>query len=240
MFTSFTSTCQSLVRSAHKHRSVLIATGFVATAAVGATTWWVCSQLAESSKQLEQALESEVEDLAGELVEDGYLEPVVKDLELKQAMEVFGDEEYSSAEREFICEAMGWDLKNGCAKEAGTVAGCVQLDTTKIDERCHRRVRKGCRTPYQRQIVAACKVRFGIAKNTEAQRRAIRNFAAQEMSKHGLRYVEQQRLLPLVVAATMTPDKFEVSAEAAFNSGFGVYRRAKMSFLRATSAHTSF
>lgn len=241
MITDFTSTCQSLVHSVHKCDKRLLATGSCAIVAVGAAAWWYFGdQLVESSTQLEQALESNTYELAGELVEDGYLEPVVESQDLKQAMEVFGDEEYTLAEREFICEAMGWDLENDCAKEAGTIAGCVKLDTTKIEEKRHRRVRKGCRGPYQRQIVAACKVRFGTAKNTEAQRRAVRNFATQKMCEHGLREDEQQRLLPLVVAATMTPDKHEVAAEASFNSGFGVVRRATMSLLKAASGHTTF
>lgn len=236
MITDFSSTCQSLVSSVRQCDKRLLATGLCATVAVGAAVWWaIGDQLAESSTQLEQALESEVEDLAGELVEDGYLEPVIVDSDLKEAMAVFGDEEYSLAEREFICEAMGWDLKNGCGMDVGTVAGCVELDTTKIIEKLHRRVRKGCRGKYLRQIVAKCKVRFGTAKNTEAQRRAVRNFATQKMCEHGLRDGEQQRLLPMVVAAILTPDKHEVNAECAFNSGFGIARRAKMALLKAVS-----
>lgn len=241
MFTDFTSACQGLVHSVHNCDKRLMATGLCATVAAGAAVWWYLGdQLVESSNRLEQALESNVIELAGELVEDGYLEPVIENVELAEAMEVFGDEEYSPAERVFICETMGWDLEKGCAKEVGTIAGCVKLDTTKIEEKRHRRVRSGCRGSYQRQIVAACKVRFGTAKNTEAQRRAVRNYATQEMCKHGVRDDEQQRLLPLVVTATLTPDKHEVSAEASFNSGFGVVRRATMSLLKAVSGHTTF
>ncbi len=241
MFNDFSSSCQSLVNSVRTCDKRVLATGVGATFAVGAALWWFAGdQLAACSSQLEDALDTDCEPLASELVEDGYLEPVIEDLDLKVAMEVFGDEEYSLAEREFICESMGWDLDGNCAKQVGAAAGCVVLDTAKIEEKNHRRVRKGGRQPYLRQIVAKCKVRFGIAKNTEAQRRAVRNYAMQEMSKHGLRDDEQQRILPLVVAATMTPDKHEVEAECAFNSGFGVVRRATMSLLKAASGHTTF
>lgn len=241
MITDLTSSCQSLVHSVQQCDKRIVTTGICAAIAVGATAWWYFGdQLAESSAQLEQALESETNKLAGELVEDGYLEPIVEDLQLKQAMEVFAGEEYTPAEREFICEAMGWDLEKDCAKQVGTIAGCVKLDTTSIEEKRHRRLRTGHRGQYQRQIVASCKVRFGTAKDTEAQRRAVRHYATQKMCEHGVRDDEQQRLLPLIVAATLTPDKNEVSAEVAFNSGFGVVRRATMSLLKAVSGHTSF
>lgn len=135
-------------------------------------------------------------------------------------------------------------LENGTQANEGEESqvdiGCSRASTDKFTEKNHRRIRSGNRQPYVRLLIAKCKARFGVASNTEASRRAVRAYATREMDSHGLRMTEQQRLLPLVLTAVSTPDKFEIRAGMMYNSSFAIVRRATHACLQALGGHTSF
>jgi len=107
-----------------------------------------------------------------------------------------------------------------------------------LKDKVKRRVKTHQRAPYQREIVAAAKAKFGVAKRTEANLRAIRRFCIQKMTSDHMRDTHIQALLPTIVEAVMCPDKYEIKASRMACSGFAVRRQAEYQILRAAAGYT--
>lgn len=114
----------------------------------------------------------------------------------------------------------------------------VRYDLDPVDEKNHRRVKK--RMPYVQGVVAEVKVRFGTPSQTAANDRAVRRFASEIMRKHGIRFSEVRRLLPIIVNAVFVPDKWELKAARMLASpGVGLLR-AEYSALQAITNFKGF
>lgn len=94
-----------------------------------------------------------------------------------------------------------------------------------------RRIRKGCRGKFVREIVAAVKLRLGTPKPTMANRRAVQRVAREELQEFNLRKTVAASIIPLVVEAVFVPSKWEVRAAEISNSCLAQARKAKMAVL---------
>lgn len=94
-----------------------------------------------------------------------------------------------------------------------------------------RRIRKGCRGKFIREIVAAVKLRLGTPKPTMANRRAVQRVAREELQEFNLRKTVAASIIPLVVEAVFVPSKWEVRAAEISNSCLAQARKAKMAVL---------
>lgn len=99
----------------------------------------------------------------------------------------------------------------------------VEVDPIKPNtfaDKQKRRIRKTCRNRYVREIVAACKAKFGTPTKTEANRKAVRRYATEIMRGDNVRHTNLQVILPLILAATFVPDKYEIAGLKLATSGF--------------------
>nr|WRQ65727.1 hypothetical protein [Tolivirales sp.] len=119
-----------------------------------------------------------------------------------------------------------------------TTTAVDSFPAVELREKVKRRVKAHCRKPYQREMVAAAKAKFGVAKRTEANSRAIRRFCIQKMASDHMRDTHMQALLPVIVEAVMCPDKYEIKAGRMACSGFAVRRQVEYQILRAASGYT--
>lgn len=94
-----------------------------------------------------------------------------------------------------------------------------------------RRIRKGCRGKFIRELVAAVKLRLGTPKPTMANRRAVQRVAREELQEFNLRKTVAASIIPLVVEAVFVPSKWEVRAAEISNSCLAQARKAKMAVL---------
>jgi len=115
-------------------------------------------------------------------------------------------------------ESGGWDEANP------TLAPSVK-----------RRIRKGCRFAYQREIVAAVKAKFGVPAKTEANRRAIRRYATEIMRADSMRKTHLQRVLPIVVEASFIPDRYEIEGMQVANCALATARQLEYSVLKQSA-----
>jgi len=113
--------------------------------------------------------------------------------------------------------------------------GDVPLIMTTMPEEskvpCKRRIRKGCRGKFTREIVAAVKLRLGTPKPTMANRRAVQRVAREEMQVYNLRDVVAASVIPTVVEAVFVPNKWEVAAAQLGSSMLAQSRKLKVSLL---------
>lgn len=86
----------------------------------------------------------------------------------------------------------------------------VKYTLEPIEEKNHRRVNR--KRNYTAAVIAEVKVRFGVAKRSAANERAIQRYAAEIMRKHGVRHTVVRKLLPIITEAIFIPDKWEVEA----------------------------
>lgn len=94
-----------------------------------------------------------------------------------------------------------------------------------------RRIRKGCRGKFVREMVAAVKLRLGTPKPTMANRRAVQRVAREEMQEYNLRKTVAASIIPLIVEAVFVPSKWEVSAARVGSCALAVQRKWETSLL---------
>lgn len=94
-----------------------------------------------------------------------------------------------------------------------------------------RRIRKGCRGKFVREMVAAVKLRLGTPKPTMANRRAVQRVAREEMQEYNLRKTVAASIIPLIVEAVFVPSKWEVSAARVGSCALAVQRKFETSLL---------
>lgn len=137
-----------------------------------------------------------------------------------------------------VPSSVGPALPNAGGPYSPIETNIVRYDMEPIDEKVHRRVHR--RMPYQQRVLAEVKVRFETPSYTQANRKAVRAFAAEIMKKHGIRYSEARRMMPDIVAATFIPDKWELKAARMLaHPGVGLLR-SEHSLLRAAAGLTGF
>lgn len=102
--------------------------------------------------------------------------------------------------------------KEGSQRVEGPEGLEYVLETSPVMVKHHRRVHKHNRIPYMTSIVAEVKMRFGTPQKTLSNEKAVHRYASELMRKHGLRPTHARQMLPLVVAASFIPDKWEVKA----------------------------
>jgi len=102
-----------------------------------------------------------------------------------------------------------------------------------------RRVKTGRVSLFKREVLAAVKAKFGTPKRTEANVRAVRRYATDVMKAHNLRHTHLQMVLPGIVEASFTPDKWEVEAARTSVSWTAQWRRLKVETLRRVGGLTS-
>lgn len=96
----------------------------------------------------------------------------------------------------------------------------------------HRRVRDGRKAPFMREVLAACKNRFGIPQNTSANRRIVRRFMNDFMKAHDVRNASIRMHLPILVEAMFVPDKYEIEALQIANCPLAYSRKVEYSLLQ--------
>jgi len=94
----------------------------------------------------------------------------------------------------------------------GDVPMIMTTPPTESDKPVKRRIRKGCRGKFVREIVAAVKLRIGTPKPTMANRRAVQRIAREELKEYELRKVVAASVIPMIVEAVFVPSKWEVAA----------------------------
>lgn len=102
-----------------------------------------------------------------------------------------------------------------------------------------RRVKTGRVSLFKREVLAAVKAKFGTPKRTEANVRAVRRYATDIMKEHNLRHTHLQMVLPGIVEASFTPDKYEVEAANTGVCWTAQWRRLKVEALRRVGGLTS-
>lgn len=107
------------------------------------------------------------------------------------------------------------------------VVSTPQVDDSKV----RRRIKKGCRGKFIREIVAAVKLRLGTPKPTMANRRAVQRVAREEMQEYNLRKTVASSILPLIVEATFVPTKWEVSAARVGSCALAQARKVETNLL---------
>lgn len=100
-----------------------------------------------------------------------------------------------------------------------------------IEEKPRKRIRKGCRGKFVREIVAAVKLRLGTPKPTMANRRAVQRVAREELLDYNLRKSVAASVMPLIVEAVFVPSKWEVKAAAVGSSALAITRKVKTNLL---------
>lgn len=100
-----------------------------------------------------------------------------------------------------------------------------------VDGPCKRRIKKGCRGKFIREIVAAVKLRLGTPKPTMANRRAVQRVAREELQEYNLRKVVAASVIPTIVEAVFVPNKWEVVAAQLGTSMLAQSRKLKVSLL---------
>lgn len=120
-------------------------------------------------------------------------------------------------------------------QEEVLMIGDVPLIMTTMPEEpetpCKRRIRKGCRGKFIREIVAAVKLRLGTPKPTMANRRAVQRVAREEMQQYNLRDVVAASVIPTIVEVVFVPNKWEVAAAQLGSSMLAQSRKLKVSLL---------
>jgi len=120
-------------------------------------------------------------------------------------------------------------------QEEVLMIGEVPLVMTTMPEEsdvpCKRRIKKGCRGKFIREIVAAVKLRLGTPKPTMANRRAVQRVAREELQEYNLRKVVAASVIPTIVEAVFVPNKWEVAAAQLGSSMLAQSRKLKVSLL---------
>jgi len=118
-----------------------------------------------------------------------------------------------------------WTTESNKAKQVQLGSTRVKVDNTKLI---------GNRGNYTRTVVHECKNRFGRPERTAANVLAVRRYALDIMTRHGLRPTHVQQQLPMVVELVFVRSAAEAEAEHltealryadAHRNGFNWFRR---------------
>lgn len=90
----------------------------------------------------------------------------------------------------------------------------IELDMTPSKLKCHRRIKVGSKRKYERCLVAEIKNRFGTPHHTEANILAVRRYARNVMSAHGLRPTAQETVMSRVVEVVFVPSSLELQSRS--------------------------
>lgn len=126
------------------------------------------------------------------------------------------------------------DVVPACTEETvyfGDIPVVMTTVAPETDVPCKRRIKKGCRGSFIREIVAAVKLRLGTPKTTMANRRAVMRVAREELKEYNLRKVVAASVMPTIVEAVFVPNKWEVQAAALGSSALAQARKMKVSLL---------
>ena len=96
-------------------------------------------------------------------------------------------------------------------------SGDVVLDVQPFQEKQHRRVRRRAEMPYARLVLSEVRARFGVPVRSTANMLAVRRYAREIMSKHGVRPSHMEKLIPYVCAAAFIPSDDELMAAEWWN-----------------------
>lgn len=113
----------------------------------------------------------------------------------------------------------------------GDVPLIMTTPPPETDKPSKRRVRKGCRGKFIREIVAAVKLRLGTPKPTMANRRAVQRVAREEMKDYNLRKTVASSIMPMIVEAVFVPTKWEVEAARLGSSMLAQSRKTQVNLL---------
>jgi hypothetical protein len=102
-----------------------------------------------------------------------------------------------------------------------------------VEQKQHRRIRS--KKVYVASVIAEVKVRFGTAKMTAANEKAVMRFASDIMRKHGVRHTVIRKYLPTIVSACFVPDKWELKGAALSACPAAIGRRAELAYYNALS-----
>lgn len=115
--------------------------------------------------------------------------------------------------------------------EIGNIPLTPELEQIREKEPVKRRIRKGCRGKFVREIVAAVKLRLGTPRLTLANRRAVQRVAREEISEYNLRKVVAASIMPTIVEAVFVPNKWEVEAAQLGSCALAQTRKLRLSML---------
>jgi len=87
-----------------------------------------------------------------------------------------------------------------------------------VEVKAHRRIPVHRRAGYVGAVVAEIKNRFGLPKDTEANRVAVRRMAKNIMEKHGVRPTHIRSVIEVVIAGVFVPDEHDIQGAAIMKS----------------------
>lgn len=105
------------------------------------------------------------------------------------------------------------------------VRGVAKLDSSLVEVKQHRKVRRGAQMKYMNCVIAECKAKFASPDNNTANHKAVNRFANGIMVKHGLRPSHIKMYLPIVVQMTFIPNDYELEAAKLFGVNGSVQSR---------------
>lgn len=109
----------------------------------------------------------------------------------------------------------------------------------RVDSPTKRRVRGGRKAPFMREVLSACKNRFGTPLNNSANRRIVRRFMLDYMRSHDVRNASIRMFLPNLVESMFVPDKYEIEAMQLANCPLAHSRKVEYGLLQSMLNITS-
>jgi len=103
----------------------------------------------------------------------------------------------------------------------------------RLDVPAKRRVRNGRKAPFMREVLSACKNRFGTPLNNTANRRVVRRFMLDYMRSHDVRNASIRMFLPNLVESMFVPDKYEIEAMQLANCPLAHARKVEYGLLQS-------
>lgn len=113
------------------------------------------------------------------------------------------------------------------------------LEEGYAEPKVKRRIRNGRNAPFMREVLSACKNRFGTPTNTAANHRVVRRFMLDYMKSHDVRNASIRQHLPNLVAAMFVPDKYEMQAMRMANCPLAHTRKVEFGLLQSMLNITS-
>jgi len=96
--------------------------------------------------------------------------------------------------------------------------GLVVLNKEALEVKEHRRIHKKHYNQFAICILASVKMKFGVARQTAANRLAITRYVGELMKQRGVRAVDAARVTPFIVAAAFIPSDADLAAAAWLNT----------------------
>jgi len=136
-----------------------------------------------------------------------------------------------------LLELLEGNCNGELAEELVEVARPHLVDEEEDASNAKRRVRHGGKHLFQREIIAAVKAKFGTPRPTEANLRAVRRYATEVMRSHNLRHTNVQRLLPMIIAASFVPDKYELEGMEMASCAVALDRQTEYYMLKKSAGY---